>query len=492
LKFWENAMLAPGAPNTVGPDLRFVVPINQVTVHSRGDGYLPEAHEAMDWPVHSGTDYARLGNWNQWLGFFARPLAAQDWAGIYDEAALRGVARIFPHQVAVGVKGFGFGWTQPIDASNWTDDGSMYIELHGGPSPTFWDEVSLDPGGTLEWTETWLPLRDIPALSLATDDLALGLKGVGPDLYLGLVVAGQHSNLSLGLWRRSDCAPLWREDGLGLEPGEAVARNLPGLGLDEDDVLLAAFEADELLGTTGDFACLPPTSQVDEMSTVQLVPSFMVSWRGNDPGGILAGYDIQVRDGDADAIWTDWLTGTMLTTALFNGQVGHTYAFRSRARDFFGNSEDWPAGEWQDAFTTVLLLPSPVLVTSSKLARPPDVSVGDIIGFEIQLENTGNLVASVQITDPLPLHLSLATTPHSSEPPAPTFVSDTNTILWSGSLAAGQNDVTISFDARVLAVPPGGVISNAVWIDGGLHGQLRRQAVVNGWQRCYLPLVLKR
>ena len=36
-EFWHNAMLAPGAANTVGPDLRFVVPVDQVEVHSSGN-----------------------------------------------------------------------------------------------------------------------------------------------------------------------------------------------------------------------------------------------------------------------------------------------------------------------------------------------------------------------------------------------------------------------------------------------------------------------
>jgi hypothetical protein len=35
-KFWENAMLAPSGKNDVGNKTRFVIPIGQVTVHSRG------------------------------------------------------------------------------------------------------------------------------------------------------------------------------------------------------------------------------------------------------------------------------------------------------------------------------------------------------------------------------------------------------------------------------------------------------------------------
>ena len=129
-------MLAPGAANTVGEDLHFVFEADQVTVHSSGDF---DEYDVLDWPVHSGTDYSRLGNWNHWLGFFERPDAQGDFAGVYDTAADEGVARVFPPDVVRGSKGFGFGWANPIGWNNWTDDGSTYVELHGGVAPTFWD-----------------------------------------------------------------------------------------------------------------------------------------------------------------------------------------------------------------------------------------------------------------------------------------------------------------------------------------------------------------
>ena len=250
-KFWDNAMLAPGSANTVGSQLRFVLPIEQVTVHSRGDDYLPGAGAAMVWPVHGGTDYSRLGNWNRWLGFFARPQAAEDWAGVYAEGIHRGVARVAPHEVAVGVKGFAFGWNDPIDWHNWTDDGSTYVELHAGPSPTFWDSITLDAGGAIEWTETWLPVQDLPALNVATSDVALGLKASGPDLGLGVLAAGQREGLSIWLWRASDGKLLWRKGWLDLSPGEAFTHQLAGLGLGADEVYLAVYEGDTLLAAAG-------------------------------------------------------------------------------------------------------------------------------------------------------------------------------------------------------------------------------------------------
>jgi len=64
-----------------------------------------------------------------------------------------------------------------------------------------------------------------------------------------------------------------------------------------------------------------------------------------------------VRDGDVDAPWVDWQVNTTLITGQFRGWSGHTYTFRSRARDAAGNVEDWPAGPWEDTFTTVVQLP---------------------------------------------------------------------------------------------------------------------------------------
>ncbi len=255
-KFWSNAVLAPGAANTVGPDLRFVVPIDQVTVHSTGDSLLPGPQSAMTWPIYSGIDYSRLGNWNEWLGFFARPQAMQDWAGVYDEGGLHGVVRVFPHQVATGVKGFAMGWSDPIDASNWTDlPYTYYVELHSGPSPTFWDSLTLSAGQSLEWSETWMPLSGLPALTLANAEMALGVRADGEDLQVGVQVAGQHSDLSVRVWRRSDCTLLAHYDGVSLDPGSSFSQDLSGTGLDENQVVLGVLEDGKLVVASDLIGC---------------------------------------------------------------------------------------------------------------------------------------------------------------------------------------------------------------------------------------------
>lgn len=185
-KYWVNAMLAPGGRNRPGPELRLILPSAEVTVHSSGDAALPAAGQAMSWPIFQGRDLSRLGNWHEYLGFFARPAAAAGFAGVYDLAADEGLARVFPADVMRGVKFFGLGWSDPLPAALYTDDGSSYLELHGGLAPTFDESVSLGAGQTLYWEETWFPVAGIGAFVYAGQDGAVNLQAVGQGLQVAI------------------------------------------------------------------------------------------------------------------------------------------------------------------------------------------------------------------------------------------------------------------------------------------------------------------
>jgi len=178
-KWWANAMLAPGAANAPGPELRFIFPVTEMTVHSTGDPSLPGPGQTLSWPIYQGRDLSRLGNWNQYLGFFEWPAAQGDFMGVYDMAADEGMLRVYPSDVARGAKGFAMGWRDPIDWHNWTDDGSGYSELHGGLTPTFADWYELPPGGDVTWTETWYPVARIGGVTYAAGGGALSLVPAG-------------------------------------------------------------------------------------------------------------------------------------------------------------------------------------------------------------------------------------------------------------------------------------------------------------------------
>jgi hypothetical protein len=168
IKYWTNAMLAPGGQNRVGESLQFIFPTTQVTVHSTGDETLPGPGQGLSWPRWNGRDLSFPANWRGWFGFFERPAAAGGFAGVYDHAAGQGLLRIFPAQTATGSKGFGFGAAaHALSPALWTDDGSTYVELHGGLAPTF-DDVTLVPaGGRVAWQEVWYPLSGLGGVALA-------------------------------------------------------------------------------------------------------------------------------------------------------------------------------------------------------------------------------------------------------------------------------------------------------------------------------------
>ena len=102
----------------------------------------------------------------------------------------------------------------------------------------------------------------------------------------------------------------------------------------------------------------PPVVTVESLPTYS-PRHFMVQWSGSDVGEAgIDYYDVQVRiDGGA---WTDWVTGTMTTTAEYaQGENGRLYEFRARGVDHSSNVEAYGGPE---ASTTVDTLPPVVTV----------------------------------------------------------------------------------------------------------------------------------
>lgn len=173
--FWSTAMLAPGAGNRPSASTHFLLPGQQMTVHSTDDPRLPAPGQPFGWPLHNGVDYSWLGNYQQWLGFFERPAAHGPYVALYDSAANAGAVRIYPANIARGSKLFALGWQAALGSHNFTDDDSAYVELHGGLTPTFNDTYRLPARGAVSWREVWYPVHGIGGLVYADEVAAIHL-----------------------------------------------------------------------------------------------------------------------------------------------------------------------------------------------------------------------------------------------------------------------------------------------------------------------------
>ena len=192
VQFWVNAMLTLGSPS-ITPQTEFIYPPGPVIVHSTGDPALPGERQTFTWPVHGGRDLSWYANWTNWLGFFVQQ-PGWDFVGAYNHATELGVVRLFSPAQAPGSKLFAFG-PQFGDRGHYTDDGSQYFEIWGGPNRTFWpeDDITLEPGGSLSWTERWWPISGLGGLDHATDQGAVSLERDSGTLEVGLVTPREQS-----------------------------------------------------------------------------------------------------------------------------------------------------------------------------------------------------------------------------------------------------------------------------------------------------------
>ncbi len=98
-----------------------------------------------------------------------------------------------------------------------------------------------------------------------------------------------------------------------------------------------------------------PTSSVQPLDAMQFGTTFTVSWSGQDDEGGSGIRDFTIYVAEDDGPYSVWLNQTRETSASFAGQVGHKYAFVSKARDNVGNEEPAPSATTPaQASTTVL------------------------------------------------------------------------------------------------------------------------------------------
>jgi len=100
----------------------------------------------------------------------------------------------------------------------------------------------------------------------------------------------------------------------------------------------------------------PPTSTVAALPATTTKTSFTVSWSGSDGNGPgIANYSVYVSDNGG--AYKPLVTHSTKTSAVFAGQVNHTYAFYSVATDRLGIAQPMPSAAQA---TTKVVLPPPV------------------------------------------------------------------------------------------------------------------------------------
>lgn len=437
----------------------------------------------MAWPIYNSRDLSRLQNWRQWLGFFARPQASQDFVSVVDLAHQEGIVRIFPHTMAHGSKGFAMGWRNPIGAAQWTDDDSYYAELHGGLAPTFWDSASIGAHQTIEWEETWYPLAGLNDVTSANREAALHIEHTGSTLSVGLFSTRARIKPHLTVWQRSTCQSVADFEISAIDPATPQVVNVSTV-VPLNDLAILFHDDYALFIGYNEKDCVPPSAHVDGLPHVTTSSAFTVTWTGSDLYSGIAAYDVQFKDGHS-GVWTNWLTDTTATSASFGGEHGHTYFFRVRARDAQGNIGTFRDDSEGDTFTTVLLTPAPVLEFSYK-SVPTFFNAGQQINYAIVLKNTGNLTGLITLTDTLPLSLTLISGTLTAESGIVAY--EDSHILWSGTITpewgVGIQYALTPAIALGLLQPQ----TNTVVITGGVV-PITRTATTMLALNIYLPIV---
>lgn len=189
VQFWTNAVLSL-APDTMSAQTQFVIPTEEITVHSRGaEGWsVPDAHTQIPWPHIDATDLRTYTHWANYLGFFA-PYLNAPFMGAYNPEADLGVARLIEPGIIPGNKLFAFGSAFP-DRS-YTDGDSQYFEIWGGINTGFWpeDDIQVSSGAELSWEEAWWPLAGLGGLTWANDQAAIHLTNSSEAAALSVLVA---------------------------------------------------------------------------------------------------------------------------------------------------------------------------------------------------------------------------------------------------------------------------------------------------------------
>jgi hypothetical protein len=142
-----------------------------------------------------------------------------------------------------------------------------------------------------------------------------------------------------------------------------------------------------------------PESRVSALPTVTYSTDFPVSWSGTDnaegtSGSGIATYDVFVSDDGAPYIC--WQDDTPDTSAIFGGQLGHTYAFYSICSDNVGHRELAPLV----ADTQTLVSTNHAPIANDDLAGTDENTVGVIDVLSNDTDADADPLSAVPVDEP--------------------------------------------------------------------------------------------
>lgn len=237
-------------------------------------------------------------------------------------------AKISPSKIILGVPYYGRAWSTSSDSLNATT--LSQAKYGASASPTYGQAMDL----VAQYGRRWDAVEQTPwtAYRKQTCTTTYGCVTSWRELYY---------DDAASLRLRYDLVNRTNLRGVGIW----------ALGFDGTRPELRTALADKFLADT-----TPPVVGTATFAQTQRDEGFRVAWSSWDDSTV-TGYDVQVSvDGGS---WTGWLTGTTLTSSIYLGSDGRTYAFRVRAADAHGNVAAWNSA-----------------IDLGKLAAPASIEVG--------------------------------------------------------------------------------------------------------------------
>jgi hypothetical protein len=467
-KFWLNAMLAPGPANTPSANMRFIMPGDQATVHSTGDPRLPDAWEGISWPIYSGVDWSRLGNWREWFGFFQRPQAAGDFQAVYDESYDEGVVRAYNSGLVRGVKFFGFGWgDDAIPPELYTDDDSAYVEMHGGVAPTFAETHRLEPGQRIAWSEQWYPVAGLGGMTWANAHVALHLESRPDQARVHVTASSPRPNVRVLLLRRSDNTILFEESLAQMLPGQPYHSpwiDTPDLSASELAVLV--YSGQTLLGAyqfEGELPLPTPTATgTMPVPTPTPAPGYSGRVLGQIPVG---GWVSVVR------VWVRGQYGLPVTIRSLDGSWGTV--------NYVGTKPEYGP----DALEFAPLGPGPYIVEPQGLGVQVRVDLEPGVVAEVLFEPTAPATPTPTATPPHTVTPTpTGTPPHTTTPvPTPATPTATPTLTPTPTPTGTPSTGWVGRELDPIIIPGAWTSVVRVWVRGSYGLPVTIAAADNGW-----------